>query len=281
MSGATAVTASSDDPARPGMAILVNSSDGFKDCWFPFFELFKRHWQGCRFPIYLNLESASYAHAALPIRILNHPADAEGNNVPWSDRLLESLSTIPERYVLVMQEDYFLDAPVRGDLVENCLMLVAGGNVGCVHLTHFGARRGRRMAELPYLVDVPRVVRYRVSTQAAIWDKHVLAAYVRPEETVWETEILGTIRSWHAHAPIRSVDARKLPDGAIVSYTGTGIIRGRWHPAMRPLFDRHGIEVDFTRRGFHTFPTRWHTRLRMLLSLLCRPRRTVSALLGL
>lgn len=266
---------------RAGMAILVNSSDGFHDCWFPFFHLLETHWPACRFPLYLNVESAVYEHPSLPVTCLNHPPDASGRMVPWSDRLLASLDAIPERYVLYMQEDYFLEAPVRDDLVEESLRLLAEQGLGCVHLTHFGARRGGRVAELPHLVDVPRISHYRVSTQAAIWDKHVLASYVRPDETVWETEILGTMRAWNAFAAIRSVDPRRLEGGPIVSYTGTGIIRGKWHPAMQPLFERHGIDVDFTKRGFYTFPSRWQTRSRILLSLLKRPGRTLEALLGL
>lgn len=266
---------------RPDMAILVNSSDGFRDCWQPFFELLQTHWPECRFPLYLNIEEGSYRHPSLPIRCLNHPADAAGRKVPWSDRLLASLRAIPERHVLYMQEDYFLDAPVRDDLVEESLRLLATEGLGCVHLTHFGSRRGKRVAELPHLVDVPRFSHYRVSTQAAIWDKNVLASYVRPDETVWETEILGTMRSWSNFAPIRSVEPRRLDGRPIVSYTGTGIIRGKWHPAMQPLFQRHGIDVDFTKRGFYTFPSRWHTRSRILLSLIRRPRRTLEALLGL
>lgn len=265
---------------RHGMAILVNSSDGFRDCWFPFFHLLATHWPDCRFPLYLNIESASYEHPTLPIHCLNHPAGATGEIVPWSNRLLASLRAIPQRYVMYMQEDYFLDAPVRNDLVEDALGLLASEGLGCIHLTHFGSRRGRRIAERPHLVDVPRFSHYRVSTQAAIWDKEVLSSYARSDETVWETEILGTMRAWNTFAPIRSVDPRRLDGEPIISYTGTGIIRGKWHPAMEPLFRKHGIDLDFTRRGFYTFPSRWHTRSRILLTLLKRPRRTLEALLG-
>jgi hypothetical protein len=88
------------------------------------------------------------------------------------------------------------------------------------------------------------------------------------------------MRAWNAFAPIRSVEPRRLDGGPIVSYTGTGIIRGKWHPAMQPLFERHGIDVDFKKRGFYTFPSRWHTRSRILLSLIQRPGRTLQALLG-
>jgi len=214
------------------MAVLVNSSDGFADCWPPFFTLLSKYWPNCPFPVYLNTEALPYSHPGMEVRSLRHPPTSAGLRVPWSDRLLASLDVIPEQYVLYMQEDYFLNSPVRNDIVADCLRVVSEEAVGCVHLTPFGARRSDVTAERPYLADVPRVSRYRVSTQAAIWDKSVLASYVRPKETVWETEILGTMRSWVRYAGIRSIDPSRLQGGPVVSYTGTGIIRGKWHPAF-------------------------------------------------
>lgn len=269
------------DRPHPGMAVLVNSSDGFRDCWLPFFRLLETYWPECRFPLYLNIESGHYAHPTLDVRCLNHPALPSGENVPWSDRLLASLAAIPEQYVLYLQEDYFLDAPVDNARLEECLAAVDGAGLGCVHLTPYGSHGGNRTAELPYLVDVPRVSHYRLSTQAAIWNKDVLASYVRPDESVWETEILGTLRSWSRPALIRTVAPGDRGRGPIMSYTGTGVIRGKWHPAVEPLFSRHGIEIDFARRGFYDFPSRWRTRSRMLKSLLARPNRPLAALLGL
>ena len=265
---------------RPEMAILVNSSDGFRDCWYPFFHLLETHWPHCRFPLYLNVEEATYEHPSLKVHCLNHPRLPSGENVPWSDRLIESLQAIPERYVMYMQEDYFLDAPVRDDLVEDCLRIVAEEAVGCVHLTGFGSQGGAKTAERPYLVDVPRISRYRTSTQAAIWDKDVLLSYVRRQETVWETEILGTIRAWSRYAAIRTIDRQRLEGRPVMSYTGTGIIRGKWHPEMVPLFARHGIPMDFQRRGFYSFPSRWTTRSRIIMALVRRPERLLTAIMG-
>ena len=273
-------SSSSPRDRLPEMAILVNSSDGFRDCWGPFFHLLETHWPGCRFPLYLNVEEATYEHPSLKVRCLNHPRLPSGANVPWSDRLIESLQAIPEPYVMYMQEDYFLDAPVCDDLVEDCLRVVADEGVGCVHLTGFGARGGTTVAERPYLVDVPRISHYRTSTQAAIWDKEVLLSYVRRQETVWETEILGTLRAWSRYAAIRTVDRDRLAGRPIMSYTGTGIIRGKWHPEMVPLFARHGIPMDFERRGFYSFPSRWTTRSRMIMALVKRPQRPLMAILG-
>lgn len=263
------------------LAVLVNSSRGYRDCWFPFFRLLETYWPACRCPLYLNLEEGVYEHPALDIRCLTHPVRPGGARLPWSDQLLASLAMIPERYVLYMQEDYFLDAPVDDGRLVECLVAVVGAGLGCVHLTPYGAHGGSRPAELPYLVDVPRISHYRFSTQAAIWDKRVLAAYVRPGESAWETEILGTLRAWASPEPIRSVvEGREMGGGSIMSYTGTGIIRGKWHPDLRPLFAKHGIDVDFAKRGFYDFPSRWGTRTRMLRSLVSRPGRPLAALLG-
>jgi hypothetical protein len=259
------------------LAVLVNSSRDYRDCWPPFFGLLGIQWPDCRFPLYLNTEEGRYRHDSLDVRCLAH-ADPGGGRMPWSDQLLATLAAIPERYVLYMQEDYFLDAPVDAARLEECLATVAAAGLGCLHLTSFGAHGGGRVAELPYLVDVPRISSYRVSMQAAIWDKHVLASYLRPDESAWETEILGTLRSWSRPAPIRAVSARARP---LMSYTGTGIIRGRWHPAMPAVFARHGIEVDFTRRGFHHAASRWATRADMLGRLARRPLRPLAALVGI
>lgn len=65
-----------------------------------------------------------------------------------------------------------------------------------------------------------------------------------------------------------------------MSFTGTGIIRAEWHQEMMPLFARHGIPMDFERRGFYTFASRWTTRSRIILALLKRPRLPLLLLLG-
>jgi hypothetical protein len=97
---------------------------------------------------------------------------------------------------------------------------------------------------------------------------------------VWETEILGTIRAWSRYAGIRTIDRQQLEGPPIMSYTGTGIIRGKWHPEMVPLFARHGIPMDFQRRGFYSFPSRWTTRSRIIMALVRRPQRLLTAIMG-
>jgi hypothetical protein len=53
---------------------------------------------------------------------------------------------------------------------------------------------------------------------------------------------------------IRTIDRHRLEGLPIMSYTGTGIIRGKWHPEMVPLFAKHEIPMDFGRRGILLVP---------------------------
>jgi hypothetical protein len=46
------------------------------------------------------------------------------------------------------------------------------------------------------------------------------------------------------------------------------------------LFERHGLDVDFTELFFHTFLSRGQSRSRTLLSVVRRASQTVDALLG-
>ena len=49
------------DIANPQLfTVLVNSSDGFEDCWDPFFKLFDKYWPNCNAPIILNTEKKTY-----------------------------------------------------------------------------------------------------------------------------------------------------------------------------------------------------------------------------
>ncbi len=43
------------------LGIFVNTSDGFQDCWPPFFELFRQYGGSlCSCPVYLNTERAEF-----------------------------------------------------------------------------------------------------------------------------------------------------------------------------------------------------------------------------
>ena len=55
------------------LTILINTSDGFEDCWNPFFTLFKKYWPNNQSPVFLNTEFKNYVHPGLNIKSTNKP----------------------------------------------------------------------------------------------------------------------------------------------------------------------------------------------------------------
>ncbi|MDP5231638.1 MAG: hypothetical protein NWQ38_14700 [Cellulophaga sp.] len=234
-------------------ALIINTCDKFEDCWDPFFKLFETYWPDFDGQIYLNTELKDYEYKNLNIIALKVAKDANGKRLTWSECLKNALHLIEEEYVLYMQEDYFLKAPVQNDLINRYVSLMKKNEIiDCIHLTD-QAVESMEPSEFESLYDVKLNQRYRLSCQAAIWKKAVLDFYLRNHESAWEFEEFGSKRSaWENHK-FYVVDPNwiKIDENEILPYVFTGIIGGKWKKEVIQLFDKFNIKIDFTKRGFH------------------------------
>jgi hypothetical protein len=105
-------------------SILINSTDSFDDCWFPFFTLFKKYWPEYTGIIYLNTETKSYSHEGLNIISIQNNKNTPNKRITWSECLIKCLNVIDDDIILYMQEDYFLKDFVKNDIVENFVKLM-------------------------------------------------------------------------------------------------------------------------------------------------------------
>ncbi|SFG62156.1 hypothetical protein [Pedobacter insulae] len=235
---------------NPTYTILVNSSDNFEDCWDPFFTLYQKYWNVANVPILLNTEfKTGYRFGNLPIKCSAANAASPGRRLSWSECLMTALQQIDTDLVLYLQEDYFIEAPVNAALIEEMVkMMQANEEIKYIGLTHFG----NFPPFAPWAADgrVVKVLnsRYRISTQAGIWRRDTLLNYLKPEENGWMFEIFGTQRAKLRNELFLTLNREAPP---AVLYTHTGIIKGKWHPAMPALFAKNGIAVDFARRGLY------------------------------
>ena len=74
-------------------SILVNSSDGFEDCWSPFFTLFKKYWPNCKAKIFLNTEKKNWQDSDLTIHCTRVQGQQE-RRLTWSECLIRALDQI-------------------------------------------------------------------------------------------------------------------------------------------------------------------------------------------
>lgn len=172
-------------PATDRIAIFIVSCDNYSDLWQPFFELYKRFWPDCPYPVYLLSNHKRYElHNIIMIPV--------GQDISWSDNVLEGLRHIKEEFIVLWIDDLFLLERVHTDaVIKICeeFMKVAGN---CIRLnptvkadTCFN----------DYFGVASKGTIYRASTVLSLWRKDVLNKLLRPGESAWDFEIYGTVRS--------------------------------------------------------------------------------------
>ena len=234
-------------------SILINTCDKFEDCWNPFFKLFKLYWPDCSGSVFLNTEFKDYSYPGLKIIPVKGCVGKsyKGNFATWSQCLKWALKKMDSDIVLYMQEDYFLKAPVKNDLVEKYVQLmVKHPDIKCIHLTDQAVRAFEK-SEWENLDIVEYNQLCRVSCQAALWRKDELYALIREYEDAWQFEEFGSQRSAVMKSMYLCVSRNlvKLNQFEIIPYIFTGIVQGRWFEESVPLFEKHGIKMDFSKRG--------------------------------
>ena len=94
--------------------------------------------------------------------------------------------------------------------------------------------------------------KFRVSTQSAIWDKDVLLDLLEPDESIWEFEHKGSIRS-------QKYDNFYSVFKPVLTYRHHVVERGKWFPWEALYFSYKRIGVDLSsRQVMNLFETiRW------------------------
>lgn len=235
-------------------SILINTCDKFEDCWDPFFKLWSIYWSDCKGKVYLNTEFKDYYYDGLDITAVKgcKGKTFKGKFATWSQCLKWALDKVEDEIVLYMQEDYFLKSRVENDAVEKYVaLMLEHKDIQCIHLTDQSV-----VADSPsnydHLDEVALRQRYRVSCQAALWRKEELYRLILEYENAWEFEEFGSQRSAIIGSRYLCVsrDYVQLDKYEIIPYIFTGIVQGRWLEQTKPLFEKHGIKMDWNHRGF-------------------------------
>ena len=233
--------------------IFVSSSDGFEDCWHPFFTLFEKFWSNCKYPILLNTEYKDFSFKDLNIISTKAQSKILDRELSWCERFIKTLEQAKTPLILYFQEDYFLDMPVNVEFIEKVADLMLNNpEIKRVGLVTNDAIGKLSPSEYPELWEISMSARYIISTQTSLWRKDALLEYLHPEENIWMFEIFGTWRARKRKEKFLSLNRNMFVDNnKIVSYLHTGVIKGKWHPEIPKLFKDNNIEVDFTKRGFY------------------------------
>lgn len=237
---------------KSSVALVVSSCDGFFDAWRPFHAFLEKFWGDCPLDIFLITNE-------LEIRSPRMRSIAVGKDRGWSSNLQLALEQIAHPYLLYLQEDYFLTAPVdrvqlAGDFAE---VMEAGADSLC-----FRARSASDAGVVP-LNDrfgvVPLTSDGRTRCQVTLWKRSALKSILRPGESAWDFEARGSGRT--REMKILSYLRR---ENTPIPYLMSAISRGLWMPEAIALCRSHGVTIDpFFRPIFSS--QSWQRRARRAL----------------
>jgi len=220
-------------------ALLVLSCDPYSDLWPPFFTLLERYWPDCPFPLYLGAGAATFNSPAVTMLRSNAGRD-------WSQCVMEYLDQLPQRQVLVMLDDFFLRRRVNTSAILRCLAFSQARLATQVRLV---ARPGPTdpLPEDDLIGECAAGSPYRLSTQAAIWDRATLRALLCAGESIWEFEHNGNARVTAQAGGFYSVRRPVLPyEGWFAHHV---VEKGRWFCHEKWIFARQNVGCDFAHRG--------------------------------
>lgn len=262
-------------------SVLVNTSDSFEDCWHPFFTLLAKYWQDLDAQILLNTEKKFWTTDLVDVKCLQ-VQQKDSQRLPWSDCLIRALDMIETPLVLYLQEDYFINRPVRSDIIDKSVeYMLSNANVEHIGLTKHGSHPPYNNYNPDWLLEIRQNARYRISTQAGLWRVNALKSYLREGENGWMFEIYGTWRSRRRNGTFLCARFDENFGGPVIDYLHTGIIKGKWLPEIRETFRENNIKVDFSERGFYQQPNRITRKLEVVRKLLERPRYFLEQISGL
>jgi len=232
------------------LSVLVMSCDAFEDVWQPFFTLFERYWADCPFPTYFCTD-------ANPVNQKNFISITPGKNLAWSYRLKYALEQLKTPYVLFLQDDFFLLKPADTARILRYVEILEKEQAGLLRIFPTPPPN----SPFKSYEDVGLIhknVPYRVSCQAAIWDKEVLLQLINETENIWAFEIEGTKRANAIEKPFLSVfvDDKGQPleiGNYAFTYFCTAVLKGKWMRGAIEVCKKENISLNLSKRPVETW----------------------------
>lgn len=228
------------------LTIVVNTCDAYSDVLEIFFLALKNYWPNCPYPVVINTESQTYSY---PARV-HHYRSATGKD-DWGDRMRSTLESIDSRFVLMVYDDFILDASVSNERVEVALQTLRSQAQAVVtYLVHTSIPLERQKLESVFIPLRDRV-NYRLNSSPAIWKKKALMSYTFAGDSPWAWEAFGTYRTWGDGNIFYSLNPAEADIYSYDYSKGGAIYRGKWvREVVESLPKNYPLQIDWGVRGF-------------------------------
>lgn len=233
--------------------LFLSTYDGGEDLWEGFFKALSVQWPEMDMKIVLNTETKSYSYPGYVIESYKTTSNKEQ---PWGERFIDSLMHVETEYVLLFLEDFWLDRRVDDEFFRQTLQWMKD-NPDVANFSYYPCLPGTNLPDFRFerFELRPQVCEYKFNCQVGLWRTKELKDFIRPHESPWEWEMLGSIRAGKCTQKFYSL---RWNAPLVFSYgdnlTGCVVRRGRWvKQNVFPLAEKYNLNIDYTKRGFEDF----------------------------
>lgn len=202
-------------------SIVVLSCDKYEPCWKPFFTLLDRYYQSHP-TTYLITETKSCSFS----KTINI------NSNVWTYRFREALKQIPEQYVLVMLDDFFLRGKVDVDRINN---IKFNDN----DIVYNFEKKYRPCEDLGDWSLQYQDQMYLNSCQPSLWNKEKLIKRLEKDESAWDWE-MTYINDGHNHYVNNGSTIMNIGNDNTLNW---GIVRGNITDECRTVLNEEGFPI--------------------------------------
>ena len=183
--------------AEEKAAILIHTFDAYRRYWEGWLHFFQKYHPEPQWHIYFAVEDLDVSQV-----VKNFPTSSpyyhqiHCGKGEWGQRLLTALKQIPEKYVLYLQEDFWLTSPLKIEFLNDALDIVKTQNLLSLKLQ----QSCEHDIGLPTDYNNPRW--YIGTHQPSLWNKEFLQSTIKPSMTcfIHETTLNKNLHQNHAAA---------------------------------------------------------------------------------
>lgn len=236
---------------KNNVCLLIASYDGGKVLWNDFFKLWFKYWPTFNYPIYSIAETEDMTYNGRVIaKALNCKKGEE-----WSNRMLSLLKSIPEEFILITLDDYYLDNYVNlDDYYESLKLISENKRIGAIFYDmHTHVKINKQSNKFDFVPN-PTLKHHvgKANMQMGLWRKTVLLKMLRKNESAQEFEYYGSIRAAFMKEKFLTIKSSYHH----IFYYGTGWwggIMARGH-LIKERFEKYKgeeLELDYKTIGWY------------------------------
>lgn len=218
------------------MVILVCSCDKNDDLFEPFHHCIEKYYPEHPEIIYATETIKNPYYRTICI---DYPLEL------WTKRIRKTLTEINDKQILLMIDDIFIRNPVDIKRIEYARSILKG-NVALINFEKVFNKEDKECGLNGFKMR-KKGSEYELSLMCGLWDKEKLINILQKDSDPWTVEYNQDTKGYDYL--INSGDY--IIDWGYRTFHNVGVMKGKWAREVIPFFEKEGIKIDYSRRGFY------------------------------